>query len=765
MAVREELVLDLSRALSQIDDLERQLDGLLQPITIPVKVESDQALDKLRADIRAADDDDIDVDVDVDGVTRAEDEFEELRREVDQTEDGLRDVERQANRTGDDLERAGKRGGSAFSGLTKGVLAFGAALGGIAALRGLASFFGDAIDSASDLEESTSKAQVVFGEFFDDIEQFASTAPQALGLANSAALEFTGTFGNLFVALGLSQQAAADLAPDIVQLGSDLASFNNLEVTEALDKLRAGLVGEAEPLRALGVNLTAAATASKAVELGLVGANGELSEAAKVQARYALILEQTTTAQGDFARTSDGIANQQRTLNAEFENFRATVGEALLPAFQAILDITPAIVAAIEDGLVPAIASMAAGFASVDTDGFINAVGQLPSAVGATFSGLSSFAQGVGNVGQAFVSLITLDIPGFFRQAGESADDFNNIFAQQTARQAIQNLIVTMQAGTEPGEAFESVLIELGKTVNNLDVDEFESLVDQLLAISDLDDTDIARLIPLLTQLGTEAGFSEAGVQILVTALLEARSAAGELPPPVDEIARALADVGDAAATSIPLLSGFGEGVAKIADADIDGLIADLETQFERLPDGLDAAAAALRDAENEIVTDFTDFLTNLETELEARAAFADNIAILRLLGLDDLADVFADAGLEAAAALADAVANPEEARRAEQLLDDAARSQAERFTTTFLGEIANFVPTEGLTIPVNILAKLEGVTFGNLPALPNLVVGGGSVNRPGGPNQPTINQFFDNTPSSTTETTRAAQAVSSLIN
>ncbi|MEE9177581.1 MAG: hypothetical protein V3U46_04070, partial [Acidimicrobiia bacterium] len=150
MAIREELVLDLSQALSQLDDLERQLDALIQPIVIPVEVETDQALDQLRRDIRAADDDDIDIDVDVDGVARAEDEFEELRREVDRTDDGLEKVERQAKKTGDDLERAGKKGKSAFSGLTKGVLAFGAALGGIAALRGLARFFGEAIDSASD---------------------------------------------------------------------------------------------------------------------------------------------------------------------------------------------------------------------------------------------------------------------------------------------------------------------------------------------------------------------------------------------------------------------------------------------------------------------------------------------------------------------------------------------------------------------------------------------------------------------------------------
>ena len=103
---------------------------------------------------------------------------------------------------------------------------------------------------------------------------------------------------------------------------------------DALEKLRSGLVGEAEPLRVLGVNINEATTKAKAFELGLVGANGVVSEAAKVQARYALILEQTVTAQGDFARTADGVANTQRTLTAEWENAQVVIGQALprLPA-------------------------------------------------------------------------------------------------------------------------------------------------------------------------------------------------------------------------------------------------------------------------------------------------------------------------------------------------------------------------------------------------------------------------------------------------
>jgi hypothetical protein len=59
--------------------------------------------------------------------------------------------------------------------------------------------------------------------------------------------------------------------------------------------------------------------------------NGKLTEGEKVQARYAIILEQTAKAQGDFARTSDGVANQQRTLQARLEDTSAAFGQRLLP--------------------------------------------------------------------------------------------------------------------------------------------------------------------------------------------------------------------------------------------------------------------------------------------------------------------------------------------------------------------------------------------------------------------------------------------------
>jgi len=224
-------------------------------------------------------------------------------------------------------------------------------------------FFGDAINEASDLSESASKVGVVFGGAAEQVNAFAANSARSLGISESAALGATGTFGNLLRSVGLTEQGAADMSTGMVQLAADLASFNNTDSETALDALRAGLLGEAEPLKQFGVNLNSAAIEAKAVALGIADTGDELTDAQKAQAAYALIMEQTTLAQGDFSRTSGGLANQQRILKAEFANVSAQVGTALLPALSAIgtfildrvLPFVQELAAKFRDDVVPAL--------------------------------------------------------------------------------------------------------------------------------------------------------------------------------------------------------------------------------------------------------------------------------------------------------------------------------------------------------------------------------------------------------------------------
>jgi hypothetical protein len=208
------------------------------------------------------------------------------------------------------------------------------AAGAFVAFKG-GQFLNDAVSAASDLAESQSKVGEVFRTTSDQVLAWAENSAQAFGQSKQQALEAAGTFGNLLTAIGLADDVSQQFSTSLVELASDLASFNNVSIDDALIALRAGLTGQTEPLRRFGVNLNEAEIRNKALEMGLRVTSGTLDASTKAQAAYALIMEATTTAQGDFQRTSGDLANKQRIATAEFDNAKAELGQGLLPVMKA----------------------------------------------------------------------------------------------------------------------------------------------------------------------------------------------------------------------------------------------------------------------------------------------------------------------------------------------------------------------------------------------------------------------------------------------
>lgn len=317
-----------------------------------------------------------------------------LIRADDKASKPIKDVAAEAQKAVRPLEDIGK-------------IAAGFVVGqGLLKLPGL---FSSTVSAASDLAEAGSKVNVVFGPDAVEVTQFAKLADN-IGLSDQAALSATGTFGNLFVSMGMPTDQAADMSVEIVKLAADLASFNNIEIADALQKLQAGLVGETEPLRALGVNLSADAVAAKALEMGLAATKAELTAADKATASYKLILQQTTTAQGDFDRTSEGLANKQRMLKADIADLQAEIGQKLVPAMDLGVDVMGRMVE-----VAGKIEPSTAGIAAVGTAAAIAAPKLLSMAKAAQVAtesgaGLSALKTAPGILTAVTVGLVALDL-------------------------------------------------------------------------------------------------------------------------------------------------------------------------------------------------------------------------------------------------------------------------------------------------------------------------------------------------------------------
>jgi len=127
------------------------------------------------------------------------------------------------------------------------------------------------------------------------------------------------------------------MSKDMVGLAGDMASFYNLDLETAFEKIRSGISGETEPLKQLGINMSVANLEAYALSQGITTAYNEMSQAEQVMLRYNYLMSTTADAQGDFARTQDSYANQTRLLSESWLEFTGVMAEQLLPVLTTIV--------------------------------------------------------------------------------------------------------------------------------------------------------------------------------------------------------------------------------------------------------------------------------------------------------------------------------------------------------------------------------------------------------------------------------------------
>jgi hypothetical protein len=270
-----------------------------------------------------------------------------LLADIDQFQRGMRGAKGDVDNLGYKIGQFSKAAAQAF--------AVVAAAAGVMAIK----IGKDSIEAASNLNESVAKTQVIFGAASAEIQAFSKTTARALGISQREALDAASTFATFGKAAGLSGKNLTSFSKDLTSLSSDFASFFNTNPQDAITAIGAALRGESEPIRKYGILLNDATLKAKALEMGLYDGTGALDQQARVLAAYRVILEQSTDAQGDFARTSEGLANQQRILNASWEDAKAGLGEALLPVAVKFVNY-------LNTTMIPIIKEVAEGFSGTD---------------------------------------------------------------------------------------------------------------------------------------------------------------------------------------------------------------------------------------------------------------------------------------------------------------------------------------------------------------------------------------------------------------
>lgn len=193
------------------------------------------------------------------------------------------------------------------------------------------------IKESNDYVENLNLFTVAMGEYAASAKQYAEEVGDLMGIDPSDWMRSQGVFMTMATGFGVANDRAATLSQQLTQLGYDLSSFYNIDVTEAMTKLRSGLAGELEPLRALGYDLSKAKLEATALSLGIDRAVDSMTQAEKAELRYYAIMTQVTTVQGDMARTLNAPANQLRVLAAQAKQAARALGNIFIPALNAVL--------------------------------------------------------------------------------------------------------------------------------------------------------------------------------------------------------------------------------------------------------------------------------------------------------------------------------------------------------------------------------------------------------------------------------------------
>jgi hypothetical protein len=276
-----------------------------------------------------------------------------------------------------------------------------------------------------------------------------------------------------------------------------------------------------------------------------------------VLAAQALIYKQTGAAQGDFERTSDGLANKTRILTAQLENAKTTIGTALLPV---VLELATLF----SDKVIPIVQKVADAFSSK------------PEGVGGTLTNLANSVKG-------FVQPIFEGLRSAFDKIKatviENKDEFQAFFdVVKAAAPIIGNVIGAAfnVAGTIASTVLNLISNVLGalRGILNTAIDGINAVIRGINLIKPGPD------IASIGKIGASAGSSSTGgisvpaaslpsgfkPAATPTATATAPLTSAVVPTPVATVAASAAKAAAAAATNTAVSSNFNPGRFRIGE-------------------------------------------------------------------------------------------------------------------------------------------------------------------------------------------------------
>lgn len=247
--------------------------------------------------------------------------------------------------------------------LTSLLVKIAATVGGF---RAISNAISDGIVNSMDYIENLNLFTVSMGRYADSQKRYAETVSDIMGIDPSEWMRNEGVFNNMLEGFGIGTDDAAWMSQNLTGLLYDYASFYNLSIEQAAQKITSAISGELEPVRRQGFDLSQAALTQLAQDpkwygtmsytidqnTGALIGNSEawtdnsqavianyndMTQAEKAQLRYIALLTQNSDMVGDFARTLEDPANQLRIFKNNMTMVSRALGNIFIPALNKVM--------------------------------------------------------------------------------------------------------------------------------------------------------------------------------------------------------------------------------------------------------------------------------------------------------------------------------------------------------------------------------------------------------------------------------------------
>lgn len=297
--------------------------------------------------------------------------------------------------------KAAKQATSIFSGMGKKIAA------GLS-IAAFTKFTKDCLEVGSNVTEVQNVVDTAFKDLSGQADQWASNAMTNFGLSELSAKKYMGVFGQMSNAMGITGQAALDMAEDVTGLTGDVASFYNLSTDEAYTKLKSIWTGETETLKDLGVVMNQTNLDQYALNNGFGKTTAKMTEQEKVMLQYQYVTSALSNATGDFVKTQDSWANQTRILSLRFEQLKASLGKGFIALFTPILRGLNTVLAGLQK-----VADGFATFTQMLTGADISSSASSITGLGDIASDTADNVSGIGDAASSTAKQIEKSLAGF----------------------------------------------------------------------------------------------------------------------------------------------------------------------------------------------------------------------------------------------------------------------------------------------------------------------------------------------------------------